>query len=192
MPKSPYRSRSLLAGLLAVSLGGLTLGGCATNSLNSTAATGPSTAQFNSLKSQVNTLNTRVTTLESLAPGLGEFMLGFQMHIAKAWYAGEAGNWDLAKFELGELAEGANGAEASRPKDAASLKAFVSGPLATVQTDVANKNKSSFESDYRTAINSCNGCHAGTIDSPKWPNGRGFIKITVPTMPPVGNQNFAP
>src|SRR6516225_10026431 len=38
-------------------------------------------------------------------PGLGEFMLGIQVHHAKLWFAGTSQNWKLADFELGEINE---------------------------------------------------------------------------------------
>src|ERR1700743_1773713 len=38
-------------------------------------------------------------------PGLGEFMSGIQVHHAKLWFAGSAGNWKLADFEVGEITE---------------------------------------------------------------------------------------
>lgn len=39
-------------------------------------------------------------------PGLGEIMGATQMRHLKLWYAGEAGNWPLASYEVDELAEG--------------------------------------------------------------------------------------
>lgn len=43
---------------------------------------------------------------EAYAPGLGEIMTLQQMRHVKWWFAGEAGNWDLALYELKELQEG--------------------------------------------------------------------------------------
>ena len=43
---------------------------------------------------------------EPCAPGLGEIMTLTQMRHAKLWFAGEAGNWPLASYELHELKEG--------------------------------------------------------------------------------------
>jgi hypothetical protein len=39
-------------------------------------------------------------------PGLGELMSANQMRHAKLWFAGEAGNWPLAAYDLDELKEG--------------------------------------------------------------------------------------
>src|SRR5436853_1617135 len=38
-------------------------------------------------------------------PGLGEFMGRIQVDHAKIWLAGQAGNWDLAGYQLSELKE---------------------------------------------------------------------------------------
>src|SRR5580692_1286793 len=39
-------------------------------------------------------------------PGLGEIMSLQQMRHSKLWFAGSAGNWPLANYELDELKEG--------------------------------------------------------------------------------------
>jgi hypothetical protein len=44
-------------------------------------------------------------TPRSYFPGLGEFMARIQATHAKLWLAGEALNWDLADYELGEMKE---------------------------------------------------------------------------------------
>src|SRR5262249_41193919 len=43
---------------------------------------------------------------EAYTPGLGELMTLQQMRHAKLWLAGQAGNWELASYELDELDEG--------------------------------------------------------------------------------------
>ena len=43
---------------------------------------------------------------EPYQPGLGEIMALQQMRHIKLWYAGRAGNWPLADYEIGELNEG--------------------------------------------------------------------------------------
>ena len=48
----------------------------------------------------------RMLAAEAYAPGLGEIMTLQQMRHTKLWLAGEAGNWDLAAYEIKELGEG--------------------------------------------------------------------------------------
>jgi hypothetical protein len=55
------------------------------------------------LQAQVDSLTHQ--TQKNYKPGLGEFMLGIQMHHAKLWFAGKNQNWKLATFELGEIQE---------------------------------------------------------------------------------------
>lgn len=52
---------------------------------------------------------------EPYAPGLGEFMTATQLRHAKLWFAGKANNWDLAAYEIDEIAEGLADAEKQFP-----------------------------------------------------------------------------
>ena len=44
------------------------------------------------LDSVIN-LRHELDSLKGTTPGLGEYMTGIQLHIAKLWYAGQASNW---------------------------------------------------------------------------------------------------
>ena len=55
--------------------------------------------------------------LEESSRGLGEVMAAVQRHFAKLHFAGEARNWDLARFEVGELQENLDTAAALRPEE---------------------------------------------------------------------------
>src|SRR5713226_437079 len=46
------------------------------------------------------------------APGLGEYMTTMQLHTGKLWFAAKAQNWELAEYELDELSETMEAAEA--------------------------------------------------------------------------------
>src|SRR5580765_8713322 len=48
----------------------------------------------------------RAPQVEPYTPGLGEMMTLQQMRHTKLWLAAEAGNWDLAAYEIKELGEG--------------------------------------------------------------------------------------
>src|SRR4029079_19597787 len=45
------------------------------------------------------------SSTKAYAPGLGEMMTLQQMRHTKLWLAGQAGNWDLAAYEIKELGE---------------------------------------------------------------------------------------
>ena len=42
----------------------------------------------------------QIGSLREQVPGLGEYMTGLQLHMAKLWYAASASNWKLADYEL--------------------------------------------------------------------------------------------
>src|ERR1700732_815769 len=60
-------------------------------------------ANTSALQAQVDSLNTQLA--QTYKPGLGEFMMGIQVHHAKIWFAGKNQNWKLADFEIGEIKE---------------------------------------------------------------------------------------
>ncbi len=60
-------------------------------------------AKTSALQAQVDSLNTQLA--HTYKPGLGEFMMGIQVHHAKIWFAGKNQNWKLADFEIGEIKE---------------------------------------------------------------------------------------
>ncbi len=119
-------------------------------------------------------------------------MLGFQTHIAKVWFAGENGNWPLAKFEAGEIIEGMDGAKATRPAAAPLLENFITTQLAQLDKAIDAQDKTQFETAYNQTIAGCNGCHVAYNADPDYPEGRPFIKIIVPTSPLVPNQQWTP
>src|SRR5437016_9710682 len=80
---------------------------------------------------------------ESYTPGLGEIMTLQQMRHTKLWLAGEAGNWDLAKYEVKEIGEGFDDVvkfhpthedSPVAPKDA--IPRMMTAPLADVRAAV--------------------------------------------------------
>jgi len=60
-------------------------------------------ASTNGLKSRADSVQPKTTA--EYKPGLGEFMLGIQVHHSKLWFAGINENWRLADFEIHEIGE---------------------------------------------------------------------------------------
>ena len=58
----------------------------------------------------------RAPQAETYTPGLGEIMTLQQMRHTKLWLAGEAGNWDLAAYEIKELGEGFDDIVSTTPR----------------------------------------------------------------------------
>jgi len=137
------------------------------------------------LQASVKRQEAALVQLQETLPDIGEYMTTFQLHIGKLWFAVKASNWELADYEVNELNESMEAAEALH-----SVKndVNISGVLNAVrQTEVAgmadsikNKNALEFQKNYDETLSACNGCHESA--------GFKFIRIVRPTAPPVTNQ----
>ena len=128
---------------------------------------------------------------EGYAPGLGEIMTLQQLRHTTLWLAGDAGNWDLASYEIKELGEGFDDVvkfhpthEESpvAPKDA--IPRMVTAPLANLRAAVGKKDAKSFAQAYDTLTKACNDCHQATNFA--------FNVVQRPALNPYPNQVFAP
>jgi hypothetical protein len=122
---------------------------------------------------------------ETYRPGLGEFMLGIQLHHAKLWFAGQNQNWPLADFEVNEIKESLEDIQkycADRPE----VKAIgmITPAIDSVNAAIQHKNDQSFKSSFTVLTSTCNNCHKAT--------DHGFNVVTIPTSLPVVNQDFKP
>src|SRR6266508_5705428 len=117
--------------------------------------------------------------LSDIQPGLGTIMIEYGHRFSAMWFAEQAGNWDLAEYQLIEMREIQEVGETTRPARAAPLKSFESSFLDPLEDGIKAKDKSKFESAYNAAIQGCNSCH-GSQTSADWPQGFAFIKIQVP------------
>ena len=120
---------------------------------------------------------------EAFVPGMGEIMGLTQMRHAKLWYAGNAGNWDLAQYELDELEEGFSDAGAYHPTVKEVVPRFVTSPLDGLGKAVKAKDKAKFVQAFDRLTDACNGCHAD--------NGHEFIRIGRPAPGLYSNQDFS-
>ena len=116
-------------------------------------------------------------------PGLGEFMLGIQIHHAKLWFAGQAQNWALAEFETGEITEALEAIKeycTDRPE----IKSLpMIGPsMDGIAEAVKKKDLASFKAGFTLLTNNCNNCHTATHHE--------FNVIKIPDSPPFSNQEF--
>ena len=114
-----------------------------------------------------------------------------QMRHTKLWLAEQAGNWDLAAYEVKELQEGFDDVllyhpthEESPvdPKDA--IPKMVTEPLAKLSDAIGRHDATAFEEQYDAVTDACNRCHEAT--------DFGFNKVQRPTGNPYPNQIFAP
>jgi len=128
---------------------------------------------------------------EVYAPGLGELMTFQQMRHTKLWLAGQAGNWDLAAYDLDELGEGFDDIvkfhpthkdSPVAPKDA--IPRMVAQPLVDLRQAVASKDSAAFAQQYDALTTGCNNCHQAT--------NFGFNRVQRPQTNPYPNQVFSP
>jgi len=124
-------------------------------------------------------------------PGLGEFMAATQMRHSKLWFAGQAGNWALAAYELNEIKEGFADIVRFHPTHPGSpvpireiLPKVMAAPLARLQVAISSQNLVRFDEAFDSLTASCNACH----QAEKF----GFNVITRPTSNPYTNQDFSP
>lgn len=130
-------------------------------------------------------------TPETYVPGLGEMMSLQQMRHTKLWLAEEAGNWELASYEIDELSEGFDDVVAYHPthkespvdpKDA--IPRMVVEPLAELRSAVEHEDRAAFVQAFETLTTACNNCHDAT--------DFGFNRVQRPDSNPYPNQVFAP
>ena len=115
-------------------------------------------------------------------PGLGEIMTLQQLRHIKLWFAGRAGNWALADYEMGELNEGFE--DVNKLLGGDTVDKMVGDPIKALQKAIEDKNRTAFTAAYDKLSAGCNNCHR-TLD-------HGFIVIQRPTSSPYSNQSFTP
>jgi hypothetical protein len=133
------------------------------------------------LQTQVDSLTKKLA--QTYRPGLGEFMMGIQVHHAKIWYAGKNNNWALANFEVGEVRETLEDVKQycyDRP-EVKSLP-IIYPALDSLSDAIKAKNPQQFEKSFVMLTNSCNSCHQTTHHE--------FNVIKTPETPPYTNQEF--
>jgi hypothetical protein len=119
---------------------------------------------------------------ESYEPALGEIMALQQMRHIKLWFAGSAGNWPLADYEVDELKEGFDDVDKRLGGD--TVQKAVGAPLAALEKAIEAHDRAAFAGSYDKLTAGCNSCHH-TLD-------HAFIVIQRPTSLPYSNQSFAP
>ncbi|MEO6290978.1 MAG: hypothetical protein ABIO76_13705 [Ginsengibacter sp.] len=130
-----------------------------------------------SLKAELDELR------EQYRPGLGEIMGGIQTHHAKLWFAAINDNWKLAAYEIAEIKERIQQAEeieTNRPE--VKTISMIYPAIDSVEGSIQQENLSSFKNNFQLLTNTCNNCHST--------NHFEFNVITIPTAPPVTNQDF--
>ena len=113
---------------------------------------------------------------------IGEIMAFQQERHFKLWFAGQAGNWPLADYEIGKLKDGFDDIDKLMGGD--TVGKAVGGPIAALEKAIESKDKDLFTRAFGQLTAGCNSCHR-TLD-------HALIVIQRPTVLPYGNQSFAP
>ncbi len=112
----------------------------------------------------------------------GEIIALQQMRHIKLWFAGRAGNWPLADYEIGELNEGFD--DMNKLLGGNTVEKAVGTPIAALHKAIEGKDRAAFIIAFDKLTAGCNSCHH-TLD-------HGFIVIQRLTTLPYSNQSFAP
>ena len=127
--------------------------------------------------------------VEPFVPGLGEIMSLQQMRHVKLWFAGQAGNWKLASYEVDELGEGFDDVvklhpthkdSPVAPKDA--IPRMIPAPLDALRKAIEKEDAAAFSVAYDSLTAACNGCHIATSFE--------FNRVQRPSSNPYSNQIF--
>jgi hypothetical protein len=144
-------------------------------------------AQVAALKAKVAALEPRVG-----APELGHQMLELQIRHDRLWWAGDAGNWNLAYYMVSELGEAlrdiaatnADAPELQPERLADVMPAIMTPAIAAVQAALARHDRAAFATAYDGLSAACNACHQTA--------GVGFIHLQRPRTPLLDNLRYAP
>ena len=121
----------------------------------------------------------RQITLDELGrsqPGMGRLMPEIGARTWKAWYAAQAGNWRLARWQLSEANKLMELGAFVRPKYQVSMAKFLADDFAPVRQAVEDKDWEAFDSAYTAMVTRANYYH-DVFD-------KGFIQWKLPEMPP--------
>jgi hypothetical protein len=126
--------------------------------------------------------------VQAYVPGMGETMGATQMRHAKLWLAGKAGNWALARYELGEIEEGFADVAKYHPifKGApvsVFLHRYTAKPLAELGASIDHRNRAGFRQAFDDLTHACNACHRAA--------GHAYIVIQRPSASTFSNQLFS-
>lgn len=120
-------------------------------------------------------------TLDQIAktlPGFGVIMQEVGARATVAYYAAEAGNWDLVDYELEEITGAFETGMITRPKRKEPAQAFLDGAFANLEEAAKGRKFAEFKTAFESTIKSCNGCHAS--------DDKSFIQYKLPEPQPVG------
>jgi hypothetical protein len=118
----------------------------------------------------------RPEDIERIAPGLGRLMPEVGERTWKAYYAAQAGNWPLARFQAKEVRGLLDLCAFTRPKYDADLRQFLEKFWKPLEESIAAEDFAAFQTHFRRSVDSGNAYHR-KYDKP-------FIVWKLPDTPP--------
>src|SRR5690349_16297035 len=142
---------------------------------------------------RIQALEQRVAELEQRTqPELGNQMLLLELRHDRLWWAGEAGNWNLAYYMAGEMGEAVQGiietngdaAELQPQKLSEVMPAMLDAPLKNLMDAIGTHDKAKFAKAYDDLSAACTGCHRVA--------GNPMLIIQRPHTPLLDDLRYAP
>jgi len=128
-------------------------------------------------------------TLWKIQPGLGSIMIEFNMRMANSWFAAQAGNWNMVRYQVDEMISVQEVAQTTRPKRAEALKKFTAEYLEPLMKAAEAKDLTAFNAQYPRSIGGCNSCH-GKETASDFPDGFSFVRVVPPTEAATQNLDW--
>ena len=117
-----------------------------------------------------------LSELGHLMPGMAEIMPLVGARIWKCWYAGQAHNQALARFQLKEAVNLMEKGAFLRPKYQENMDKFVNEEVAAVKKCIESEDWGNFESTFHAMVDAANAYH-DVYDKP-------FLRWRIPDHPP--------
>jgi hypothetical protein len=137
---------------------------------------------------------TDVERLKTLVPSQSHSMSDVGFHWTNLWFAGQQGNWPLARFYFDEARQHIQWTIQIRPirKDLegrdvdlqAIFQAVDASTFAAVKIAIEQKNSAQFATAYKGALEGCYSCHKSS--------GKPYLRPIVPTAPAQTIIDFNP
>jgi hypothetical protein len=153
------------------------------------APSGISAADFEKLFNDTFNKVNRDLTLWNIQPGIGTVMIEYSNRLSRLWFAANASNWDMAKYQLDEMTEIQEVGETTRPARAPMLKAFEDKYLGALDKAILAKDKAAFTTAFNDAVTGCNACHAASTGAASTPGynwkSYQYVKVQLPKNDPA-------
>lgn len=131
-----------------------------------------------------------LTRIEQHKPAMGELMNVIQARHARLYFAGQAGNWELAAHQLQGIKETLAKAAALHeqwedvPKPLTMLAPLITDiEIETIGEAIKASDRTRFMESFERLTKDCNTCHKATK--------RDFIVIQIPISQGYNNINFS-